>query len=161
MPKNLLSALKKPLLITVGIGIVSAGTVVYLNKTKPGLILGSTTSAKDYIEEKIPQSKTFLNKVLPSQEEGPTKNELGEASLEESANNNQDLIEQNSFLKESLKMTQKQLETLKVKSEEVKDHLINLSEEVKEASDGSQLHEKAFEYGQYVYCQQVVEQYQK
>ncbi|NCN03472.1 MAG: hypothetical protein GW942_00160 [Candidatus Pacebacteria bacterium] len=153
--------MKKTLLITLGISVAAAGTIFYLDKTKPGLILGTSTSAKDYIEEKIPQSKIFLDKVIPSAEKTFSENELSDSSLEEADNNNQDLTEQNKFLKESLEMSQKQLETLRLKSEEVKNHLINLSEEVKEASDGSQLHEKAFEYGQYVYCQQVVEQYKK
>ncbi|NCN87694.1 MAG: hypothetical protein GW941_02235 [Candidatus Pacebacteria bacterium] len=160
MSKNKFSALKKPLLIITGIGVVSAGTIFYLNKTRPGLILGATTSTKDYVGGKIPQSKIFLDKVFPLEEAISSEEETNLDSIVESENNNQDLIDQNNFFKESLEMTKKQLETLKDKSEEVKEHLINLSEEIKEASDGSQIHEKAFEYGQYIYCQQVVQEYQ-
>lgn len=161
MSKNIFSALIKPISIIVGVGVVSTGTILYLNKTKPGLILGATTSAKDYVENRVPQSKNILDKVLPTKETNTSQESPNDTNAEETTNNDQDLTEQNNFLKESLEMTQKQLETLREKSEEVKNHLVSLSEEIKEASDGSQIHEKAFEYGQYIYCQQVVEEYKK
>jgi hypothetical protein len=159
MSKKLLSKLKKPLLITASVGIVTTGSVFYLTKTRPGLVLGTTADVKDYIEEKIPQSKTLIDKIIPenNSEDQSQEPELMET---ESSQNDQSATDENSFLKESLEMTQQQLETLKEKSNEVKDHLMNLSEEIKEASDGSQIHEKAFEYGQYVYCQQVVEEFE-
>lgn len=153
MAKKNLSILKKPLLITTGIGIVATGTVFYLNKKQPGLILGVTTQAKDTITGTIPQSKSLLDKMIPE------KNDELLMETEES-NSDTELEAENKFLKESLEMTQKQLETLKEKGLEVKDHLVNLSEEIKESSSSTPIHEKAFEYGQYVYCQQVVKEYE-
>jgi hypothetical protein len=150
--------LKKILLTTILVGGASIGTYFYISKTNPGLILGTTDKVKDLIEEKIPQSKNILDKISPKEDTGEV---LGEESISDSEEaSKKDLEAENTFLKESLEMTQKQIETLTEKSKEVKDHLVNLTQEIKEASDSSPIHEKAFEYGQYVYCQEVVKEYE-
>lgn len=158
-----LKNIRKPLIITSVICITVVGTVIYLNKKKPGFVLGATTSAKDFIEEKIPQSKPILDKIIPDEYPLFEEEVLGTSDKngENNSNETEALREENTFLKESLEMTKQQLETLTKKSNEVKDHLLNLSDEIKNASESTPIHEKALEYGQYVYCQQVVKEYEK
>ncbi|MDH5533756.1 MAG: hypothetical protein OEX81_05020 [Candidatus Pacebacteria bacterium] len=151
--------LAKVILTTVVASGVAIGSYSYVKKTNPGLVLGTTNDVKDFIEEKVPQSKPILDKILPEEnkEDGEV---LGEETTSSEDTSKKDLEAENTFLKESLEMTKKQIETLTEKSEEVKEHLLNLSDEIREASNSAPIHEKAFEYGQYVYCQEVVKEYE-
>lgn len=147
--------LARLLLTTVLIGGIVGGGYFYIKKHNPGVVLGTTNEVKDFIEDKLPQSKNILDKIIPEKESTEQDNQSSQETTD-----NTDLEAENKFLKDSLEMTQKQIETLTQKSIEVKDHLLNLTNEIKESSDSSKVHEKAFEYGQYLYCQQVVKEYE-
>lgn len=146
--------LTKVILTTVIATGVAAGSYIYVKKTNPGLVLGTFNNVKEFIEKKIPQTKPILNQIIPNEANGDV---LGDENINTSEEN---LKTENTFLKESLEMTKKQIETLTEKSKEVKEHLLNLSNEIREASNSTPIHEKAFEYGQYVYCQEVVKEYE-
>jgi alkaline phosphatase len=72
-------------------------------------------------------------------------------------------------IKKTSQMTSKQLQELLQNSNVVKDHVSNIISEPENSpnsetnSDSNQdqsLQEKAFEYGRYIYCQEVVKDYQ-
>ena len=148
----------KPLLILIVLAGVSFGAYTYVNKNNPGAVLGTTNEIKSFIEEKLPQSKQMFDKIVTS--ESNEDSSSSEPLIETEDTSIEDLKAQNSFLNDSLELTKEQLKTLTQKSNEVKDHLVKLSGEIKESEDGSALHEKAFEYGQYIYCQEIVKEYE-
>lgn len=148
----------KPILILIILGGTSFGAYSYINKNNPGVVLGTTNEIKAFIENKLPQSKQILDKIITN--ESIEESSISKPLIESENSPTEDLKAQNSFLNDSLELTKEQLKTLTIKSNEVKDHLVKLSGEIKQSEDGSALHEKAFEYGQYIYCQEIVKEYE-
>jgi len=63
-------------------------------------------------------------------------------------------------LKNSSQEATEQIKILSEKSVEIKSQIDQVIKEVvKESSDGASIQERALEYGQYLYCQQVVKEY--
>lgn len=129
---------KKIFLAILGLSFVVTGGYVYLDKTRPGTVLG-VEEIKEKITDKLPPIEEIKEK-LPLE-----KMPVLEA------------VESDS-IKEAVESTSEQLEILAKKATEVKKHLTQVVKEVKKDED-TPLHEKTFEYGQYLYCQQVVKDY--
>jgi len=133
-----MSAAKKIFLAILGLSFVLVSGYVYLDKTRPGTVLGMEDLQKK-IAEKLPPKEEIVEK-LPLEKIPALK-----------------AVETDS-IKEAASATSDQIEDLTERAAEVKDHLTNIIDEVKE-DEGAPIHEKAFEYGQYLYCQQVVKDY--
>jgi hypothetical protein len=129
---------KKIFLALLGLSFIVTGGYIYLDKNRPGTVLGMEDLQKK-ITEKLP-AKEEIEKKIPL-EKIPVLKAVETDSIKEAAG-----------------ATSNQIEDLTERATEVKEHLTNIIDEVKE-DDGVPVHEKAFEYGQYLYCQQVVKDY--
>lgn len=120
----------------------TAGGAYFFIK-KEGKVLGQEISL-----EKLPKLSE-LNIQLPFKSSEDTQ-----ASGDENPTQPSDL------LKNSVDLTSQQLQTLSENGSKVKDQLIEFTSQIKESSQSTPLHERAFEYGQYLYCQQVIKEYE-
>lgn len=144
----MLSLFKKPFLILLVLAAVGGG--VYFFQKKNGQVLGQQTEIGKYVEENFPafneaiKKLPFTSRVLvdPSSPSATTS-----TSSEDFVNN-------------SLTATSQQLEVLGQNGNKVKDQLTEFVSQIKESTQSTPLHEKAFEYGQYMYCQQVIKEYE-
>lgn len=146
----MLSLLKKPLLILLMLIVVGGG--FYFFQKKNGQVLGQQTEIGKYVEENFPAINQAIQKLpFSSKLLGPTM-DSSESTLSGQTNE--------SFIKNSLNLTSQQLEILGENGNKVKDQLTDFVSQIKESSQSTPLHEKAFEYGQYMYCQQVIKEYE-
>lgn len=109
----------------------SAGAYFILNKFRPEILADKMSYAGD-----------VLGVITRSQNFDEIKNTT-----------------QNESVQEALVLSSAQMSVLKDRGLEVKDELTKAVSEVKKDNQ-TPMHEKAFEYGQYLYCQQVVEEYE-
>ncbi|MCL4208758.1 hypothetical protein KJZ63_03980 [Patescibacteria group bacterium] len=143
----MLSLIKKPLLILLLLTAVGGG--IYYFQKKNGQVLGQQTEIGKYVEENFPAISQAIEKLpFSSKLLGPTV----ESSESGEPNKN--------FVKNSINLTSQQLEVLGQNGNKVKDQLTEFISQIKESSQSTPLHEKAFEYGQYMYCQQVIKEYE-
>lgn len=127
---------------------VVGGGIYYFQK-KNGQVLGQQTEIGKYVEENFPAISQAIEKLpFSSKLLGPTteSSESGEPNK--------------SFVKNSINLTSQQLEVLGQNGNKVKDQLTEFISQIKESSQSTPLHEKAFEYGQYMYYQQVIKEYE-
>lgn len=144
----MLSLLKKPLLILLLLATIGGG--IYYFQKKNGQVLGKETEIGQYVEKNFPAVNEAIKKLPFS------SRVLGEQTT---ANNSND-IKNESFIKNTADLTSQQLEILGNNGSKVKDQLSEFVSQIKESTQSTPLHEKAFEYGQYMYCQQVVKEYE-
>lgn len=143
----MLSLFKKPLLIILLITAIGGG--VYFFQKKRGMILGQDTSVGEYLEENFPtinqavEKLPFSANILGAKDEDNGPAETSQNPLQQTAD-----------------LTGQQLETLIQNGNKVKDQLNEFISQVKESTQSTPLHERAMEYGQYLYCQQVVKEYE-
>lgn len=145
---TMLSLLKKPLLIILL--ITAIGGSVYFFQKKQGVILGQDTSVGEYLEENFPavnqavEKLPFSASILGVKDESSTPTQVSQNPLQQTAD-----------------LTGQQLETLIQNGTKVKDQLNEFISQVKESTQSTPLHERAMEYGQYLYCQQIIKEYEK
>lgn len=142
----MLTLIKKPILILLLIGAIGGGA--YYFSKKQGFVLGdSTANLQNYLETSFPQLGSLVSKLPFNQVE----NEIEETEISTNSS---------TFFQDTFSQTSKQLGTLSENGLEVKDQLLKFASEIKESTQSTPLHEKAFEYGQYLYCQQVIKEYE-
>lgn len=144
---KMLSLIKKPLLILILLAVAGGG--FYFFSKKNGQVLGQQTEIGKYIEENFPAVSQAIEKL-------PFSSKLLGPTTESSQNAESD----KNFVKNSINLTSQQLEVLGQNGNKVKDQLTEFVSQIKESSQSTPLHEKAFEYGQYMYCQQVIKEYE-
>lgn len=132
---------KKPLLILLLLATTAGGAYFFIKKE--GKVLGQEISL-----ENLPKLSEFNIKL-------PFKSDETSTSPE-----NENPTQPSDILKNSVDLTSQQLQTLSENGSKVKDQLIEFTSQIKESSQSTPLHERAFEYGQYLYCQQVIKEYE-
>lgn len=111
--------------------------------------MGQDTSVGEYLEENFPtinqavEKLPFSANILGAKDEDNGPAETSQNPLQQTAD-----------------LTGQQLETLIQNGNKVKDQLNEFISQVKESTQSTPLHERAMEYGQYLYCQQVVKEYE-
>lgn len=143
----MLSLIKKPLLILILLSVAGGG--FYFFSKKNGQVLGQQTEIGKYVEENFPAVSQAIEKLPFSSKF------LGTATESASSDKTNE-----SFVQNSINLTSQQLEVLGQNGNKVKDQLTEFISQIKESSQSTPLHEKAFEYGQYMYCQQVIKEYE-
>ena len=127
--------------------VVAAGTFAMYNRGAFNSINFDTAKANQLLEKLPPQLASFLPKNNSNQE--------SESTIETTETTKSISFDQ--------KAAEAQIKILSERSEEVSAEIgkvLGDFVQVNEAGENQALHERALEYGQYLYCQQVVEQYE-
>ena len=128
----LLSIFKKPVIIGLIVVTTASGAYYLYRRANPGKVLGLESTLQEFTRKNIPGGESLFNR----------------SPLETTLN-------------ETLAATSKELNTLGQKTIEVGNEVVNFVDEVKSSTTSTPLHERALEYGQYVYCQAVVKEYEQ
>jgi fumarylacetoacetate (FAA) hydrolase family protein len=124
--------------------VLAAGAFAMYNRGAFNSLNFDTTQANQLLEKLPPQLASFLPKNNSNQESENT-------------------IETTKSISFDQKAAEEQIKILTERSEEVSTEIGKVLGDfiqVNETGENQALHEKALEHGQYVYCQQVVEQYE-
>lgn len=139
--------------------ILAIGGGAYFFLKQRGQVLGQSSNLGEYLEENFPAANQFIQK-LPFTNQVLNSQTTNQDSQTRAASNNTDNQQIATFFQNSLDLTGQQLTTLGDNANKVKDQLFDFTSQIKESSQSTPLHERALEYGQYLYCQQIIKQYE-